>query len=85
MYPAIVDGDLGMVIPKPIYHVRVGQIVVRRTPHGHEAHRVIAFIISRNGDVTLLTKGDNNRTEDLTPVTELNYVGILYLDNHVHH
>jgi signal peptidase I len=66
MQPAFSPGDMVVVMPEPVSAVRVGQVISYRIPvgdHHVQSHRVIE-VLRRNGDVSVRTKGDANKTPD---------------------
>jgi len=72
MEPGLPPGTL--VIDKPVdpADVRIGDVVTYQLASGQDlfvTHRVISISRSTSGDITFITKGDNNAAPDAAPVS----------------
>ena len=79
MYPVIESGDLIICHTAEADEIRVDDVITFYDPMGNGTsvvtHRVLE-IIEADGEISFLTKGDNNNTEDQMPVPEDNLIGI---------
>lgn len=64
MSPSLNAGDLVVVVPASLDGLKVGDIVVFKSPLGGDqvCHRLIG--IEQGSEITFLTKGDNNEDPD---------------------
>ena len=65
MEPLLHTGDLVLLTKKPPEDVEVGDIVVYSWGGKYVIHRVIHKYVSPQGEVCIVTKGDNNVLPDL--------------------
>lgn len=80
MEPGLPPGTLIVVKPTPVQEIRVGDVVTFQLRSGEPTlvtHRVIERSVSSNGDVALVTKGDNNDLPD-DPIREIQIRGTLW-------
>ena len=68
MKPTFSPGDVVVVRPEPIQHLRVGQVISYQVPvgvHQVETHRVVKILRGRGTTTPVIqTKGDNNTVLD---------------------
>jgi signal peptidase I len=80
MEPGLPPGTLIVVKPTPIEEIRVGDVVTFQLRSGEPilvTHRVVERSVSSNGEVALVTKGDNNDLPD-DPIREIQVRGTLW-------
>jgi signal peptidase len=76
MEPLINQGDVVLAGPVEPDQVKVGDIVLYELGNGRQVlHRVVEITKSEDGKRLFITRGDNNNTEDLRPVTDEQIVG----------
>ncbi len=79
MYPEFYGGDLIICKNLSPREVEVGDVITFFDPDGNgtsiNTHRVLE-VLEENGELSFITKGDNNNTADRTPVPSENLVGI---------
>jgi len=80
MIPLIRDGETLRVEPVPPRRLRVGDIVVAKTPHGLRAHRLIFKDIKRD---CFLTRGDAGSESD-PPISSQHIIGRVVLSTRAH-
>lgn len=81
MAPRFPPGTLIVIKPTPIDEISIGSVLTYQIESGKPAvisHRVIERRITENGDVTFITKGDNNTDADPNPVTAIQVKGTLW-------
>ncbi|MEM2094554.1 MAG: signal peptidase I [Candidatus Bathyarchaeia archaeon] len=79
MNPTFLDGDLLVIRGEPAETITVGTVIVFHSPNEYDrfiVHRVVDIIVS-NGQVSFVTKGDNNWLVDPWRVPERNVVGVV--------
>lgn len=80
MYPVIENGDLIICNTASPAEVQVDDVISFFDPAGNGqsivTHRVVEILIAEDGSLSFITKGDNNNTEDKTPVPEDSLVGV---------
>lgn len=80
MYPVIESGDLIICNTASPAEVQVDDVISFFDPAGNGqsivTHRVVEILIAEDGSLSFITKGDNNNTEDKTPVPEDSLVGV---------
>lgn len=78
MYPAIESGDLIICHTAEAEEIKVGDVIAFFDPAGNGTtivtHRVMEVV--NDGELSFVTKGDNNNTEDKLPVPGKNLVGV---------
>jgi signal peptidase len=80
MEPGLPPGTLVVIRPTPIDDIRVGDVVTYQIRSGESAvvsHRVTAKSYA-DGELTFVTKGDNNDALDSEPVREVQIRGTLW-------
>jgi signal peptidase len=80
MEPGLPPGTLVVIRPTPVDDIRVGDVVTYQIRSGESAvvsHRVTAKTYS-DGELTFVTKGDNNDAVDPEPVREVQIRGTLW-------
>ena len=79
MYPEIHSGDLIICHQEDAKDIEKGEIISFFDPAGNGTsivtHRVIE-VVEENGNISYITKGDFNNTEDRLPVTADKVVGV---------
>ena len=79
MYPEIHGGDLIICHKGEPEEVQEGDIIAYFDPAGNGttivSHRVVK-VTEKDGEISYITKGDANNTEDMFPVTEDDLVGV---------
>ena len=79
MYPEIHSGDLIICHQEDAKDIEKGEIISFFDPAGNGTsivtHRVIE-VVEENGNISYITKGDFNNTEDSLPVTSDKVVGV---------
>ncbi len=72
MVPTLPPGTLVIDKPTSPDDIRIGDVITYQLTSGQDlfvTHRVISISRSTNGDVTFITKGDNNASPDPDPIT----------------
>ena len=80
MEPGLPPGTLVVIRPTPVDEIRVGDVVTYQIRSGESAvvsHRVTAKTYT-DGELTFVTKGDNNDAVDPEPVREVQIRGTLW-------
>ncbi len=80
MEPGLPPGTLVVVRPTPVDDIRVGDVITYQIRSGEAAvvsHRVMSKTYA-DGELTFVTKGDNNDTVDPEPVREVQVRGKLW-------
>ncbi|NLP82819.1 signal peptidase I [Microbacterium sp. CFH 90308] len=80
MEPGLPPGTLVVIRPTPVEDIRVGDVVTYQIRSGESAvvsHRVTAKTYT-DGELTFVTKGDNNDAVDPEPVREVQIRGTLW-------
>jgi len=80
MEPGLPPGTLVVIRPTPVDDIRVGDVVTYQIRSGESAvvsHRVTAKTYT-DGELTFVTKGDNNDAVDPEPVREVQIRGTLW-------
>lgn len=80
MEPGLPPGTLVVVRPTPVDDIRVGDVITYQIRSGEAAvvsHRVMSKTYA-DGELTFVTKGDNNDTVDPEPVREVQVRGTLW-------
>ena len=79
MYPGIQSGDLIICRTAKAEDIEVGDVITFYDPMGNGTsvvtHRVME-IQNENGELSFITKGDNNNTEDQVPVSASDLIGV---------
>ena len=79
MYPEIHGGDLIICHKGEPEEVQEGDVIAYFDPAGNGttivSHRVVE-VSDENGEISYITKGDANNTEDMLPVSEDDLVGV---------
>lgn len=80
MYPVIESGDLIICNTASPAEIQVDDVISFFDPAGNGqsivTHRVVEVLTAEDGTLSFRTKGDNNNTEDKTPVPEDSLVGV---------
>ena len=77
MEPIIKRGDVVVYKKIDYKEIEIGDIIVYNLNSIRVVHRVISFKNSSNGEILLVTKGDNNSYKDSNPVKKSQLVGKL--------
>ncbi|WP_194397582.1 signal peptidase I [Microbacterium atlanticum] len=80
MEPGLPPGTLVVIRPTPVDDIRVGDVITYQIRSGESAvvsHRVVSKTYA-DGELTFLTKGDNNDTLDPEPVKPVQIRGTLW-------
>lgn len=80
MEPTLPPGTLVVIRPTPVDEIRVGDVITYQMRSGDPAvvsHRVISKTYA-DGELTFLTKGDNNGAPDPEPVQPLQIRGSIW-------
>jgi signal peptidase len=81
MAPKFPPGTFLVVKPADFDTLKYGDVVTFQLHSGRpevETHRIVGFSATPSGEKTLVTKGDNNGTNDPEPVRELQVKGKLF-------
>ncbi len=85
MSPTMNYATVGVTYHTSFQSLKVGDIIVFHDPNDYSktiVHRIVAIVGCSNGDVCLMTKGDNNATNptrDPWNVTQTDYIGQVIL------
>ncbi|MGW9345992.1 signal peptidase I [Streptomyces albidoflavus] len=80
MEPGLPPGTLVVIRPTPVDDIRVGDVITYQISSGQAAvvsHRVLSKTYA-DGELTFITKGDNNDTVDPEPVKPVQIRGTLW-------
>ncbi|MBW9119588.1 signal peptidase I [Microbacterium trichothecenolyticum] len=80
MEPGLPPGTLVVIRPTPVDEIRVGDVVTYQISSGESAvvsHRVVSKTYA-DGELTFVTKGDNNDAVDPAPVKPVQIRGTLW-------
>ncbi len=80
MEPGLPPGTLVVIRPTPVDEIRVGDVITYQISSGEAAvvsHRVVSKTYAA-GELTFVTKGDNNDTVDPAPVRPVQIRGTLW-------
>ncbi|WP_342001506.1 signal peptidase I [Microbacterium sp. LWH7-1.2] len=80
MEPGLPPGTLVVIRPTPVDEIRVGDVITYQISSGEAAvvsHRVVSKTYA-DGELTFITKGDNNDTLDPAPVNPVQIRGTLW-------
>jgi len=80
MEPGLPPGTLVVIRPTPVDEIRVGDVITYQISSGEAAvvsHRVVSKTYA-DGELTFVTKGDNNDTADPAPVRPVQVRGTLW-------
>jgi signal peptidase len=80
MEPGLPPGTLVVMRPTPVEEIRVGDVMTYQIRSGESAvvsHRVVSKTYA-DGELTFVTKGDNNDAVDPDPVREVQVRGTLW-------
>ncbi|MEV4687386.1 signal peptidase I [Microbacterium sp. LWH3-1.2] len=80
MEPGLPHGTLVVIRPTPVDEIRVGDVVTYQISSGEAAvvsHRVVSKTYA-DGELTFVTKGDNNDSVDPAPVKPVQIRGTLW-------
>ncbi len=80
MLPLIRDGETLCVEPVPPRRLRIGDIIVAKTPHGLRAHRLVFKDVKRD---CFLTRGDAGQESD-PPISSQHIIGRVVLGTGAH-
>ena len=81
MAPKFPPGTFLVVKPVDFHELKYGDVVTFQMYSGRpdvETHRIVGFGATQEGEKTLVTKGDNNGSNDAEPVRELQVKGKLF-------
>lgn len=71
-------GDLIFIINGDFEALKEGQVISFMEGSSVVTHRIVGETTEKNGELSFITKGDANNTEDETTVTKDNFIGIYY-------
>jgi len=80
MEPGLPPGTLVVIRPTPVDEIRIGDVITYQISSGEAAvvsHRVVSKTYA-DGELTFVTKGDNNDTVDPAPVRPVQIRGTLW-------
>lgn len=80
MEPGLPPGTLVVIRPRPVDDIRVGDVITYQIRSGEAAvvsHRVVSKTYA-DGELTFITKGDNNDAVDPEPVKSVQVRGTLW-------
>jgi signal peptidase len=78
MAPNLPPGTLVVIRPASVDDIRVGDVITYQIESGKPAvisHRVTTRSVDLSGEVTFITKGDNNAVADPNPIREVQIKG----------
>lgn len=81
MIPTYPPGTLVIVKPIDVQQIKIGDALTYQIKSGEPevvTHRVIEINTSSNGDITFITKGDNNALADELPVMPVQVKGTVW-------
>jgi signal peptidase len=81
MAPNLPPGTLVVIRPATAGDIRVGDVITYQIESGKPAvisHRVVTRSVALSGEVTFITKGDNNAVADANPIRMVQVKGKLW-------
>ncbi len=77
MYPNIRKGDIVIIVEKDLDSIKVGDIIRYQMENYYVVHRVKEIQETESETRQFITKGDNNNTVDLYPVSDYQVKGVI--------